>query len=97
MDYYDKGDLVKCSGAFTDSDGNAIDPTAVVFKVKDPSGTVTTYTYGEDDELVRDSAGNYHVNVDADEMGLWYYRFESTGTGQAADEGYFRVSTSEFD
>jgi len=34
--------------------------------------------------------------VDADEVGTWYYRYYSTGTGQAAGEGTFDVLETEF-
>ena len=97
MNSYDKGDLVRCSGAFTDGSGNAQDPDVVIFKFTNPSGTTTTYTYSTDAQLVKDSTGNYHVDVDADETGLWRTRWEATGTGQAADESAFRVTESQFD
>lgn len=96
MNVYDKGDLLRCSGTFTDADGIAQDPTAVFFKYKTPAGTTITYTYGTDDELVKDSNGNYHVDLDLDEVGTWSYRFYSTGTGQAAAEGQFFVQQTEF-
>jgi hypothetical protein len=96
MANYDKGDLVRCSAAFTNSAGTAIDPTAVLFKVKDPSGNITSYTYVTDAELVKDSTGNYHVDVDADEVGKWYYRFYSTGTGQAAGDSDFTILETQF-
>jgi len=91
---YETGDLVRCSAAFIDSDGNYLDPTAVLFRFKDPAGTTTTYTYGVDVELVKDAVGQYHVDVDADAEGVWLYRFESTGTGQAAGEEAFTVNTA---
>jgi len=94
---YDVGDLVRCTGTFTNAAGTAVDPTAVSFMLRAPSGTETTYTYGVDAELVRDGTGVYHVDVDADEEGAWYYRFESTGTGQAAEESRFYVDQSMFD
>jgi len=90
---YEKGDLVRCSAAFTDADGNYLDPTAVLFRFKKPDGTTTTYTYGADAELVKDAVGRYHVDVDADAEGVWAYRFESTGTGQAAGEEAFTVDS----
>jgi hypothetical protein len=93
---YDKGDSVRCRGSFKNSSNAAIDPTTVSFKYKDPSGNVATLVYGTDVALVKDSTGNYHVDVDADESGTWYYRFESTGTGQAADEESFIVDESQF-
>jgi uncharacterized protein YfaS (alpha-2-macroglobulin family) len=90
---YDNGDLVRCTAAFTDTAGTAIDPTTVSFRVKDPAGTITTYAYGTDSELVKDSTGNYHVDIDANTDGIWAYRFSSTGAGQAAAEATFRVNS----
>jgi len=95
MNVYDKGDLVRCSGTFTTSAGVAQDPTVVKAKVKTPGGVTTTYTYGTDAALVKDSTG-YHVDVSATESGLWHYSFWSTGTGQAAEEESFYVDESRF-
>lgn len=93
---YQVGDLVRIAGAFTNAAGTAVDPTAVFAKYKDPGGITTALTYGVDVALVRDSAGNYHVDVNADESGVWRYRFYSTGTGQAANEEQFIVEPSAF-
>jgi hypothetical protein len=93
---YDKGDVVRCSGAFTNSAGTAIDPTAVLFTFIDPAGTSTTYTYGVDAALAKDSTGNYHVDVNADAEGIYHWRMYSTGTGKAAAEGEFVVTSSVF-
>jgi hypothetical protein len=46
---------------------------------------------------VKDSTGNYHVDVDADEPGVWRFRFAGTVSGQAAAEGQFRVDSSRVD
>lgn len=88
---YDIGDLARVSAAFTNSAGAAVDPTAVLCAYRDPSGNVATLTYGTDAALVRDSAGNYHVDISIDEAGSWFYRFYSTGTGQASEEQSFLV------
>lgn len=93
---YDLGDKVRISGQFTDADGTAFDPAAVFVKVKDPSGNVGTYTYGEDEELIKDAAGSYHLDVDADEAGTWHWQMTATGTGQAAAEDAFYVKASVF-
>ncbi len=54
--------------------------------------------YGTDAELVKSATGVYHVDVDADEAGIWRYRFESgSGVGQAATEGHFKVRNSYYD
>lgn len=96
MNTYDKGDLVRISGAFATADGTAVDPDAVLCETLDPAGVTTAYTYGTDAELTRDSAGHYHLDIDAGQAGVWYYRFYSTGNGQAADEGTFIVAQSNF-
>lgn len=96
MNQYSKGDLVRCSAAFATSAGTATNPSVVRCQVTDPAGTTTTYTYGTDAALVRASTGNYYVDVDANRSGTWRYRFYSTGTGQAADEGAFKVKDSWF-
>jgi len=88
---YKLGGLVRVSGAFTTSAGVAQDPTVVKCSVRSPLGVVTTYTYGTDTEIMKDSTGNYHMDVSAPAIGTYYYRWFSTGTGQAADEGWFEV------
>jgi len=93
---YQEGDLVRCSGNFKNTAGADIDPTTVRFKFTKPSGLTTTYLYGTDAQLVRDSLGNFHVDLSADEPGEWRYRWESTGTGQAAEDHEFTVSSSAY-
>lgn len=80
---YQVGDLVRVTGTFTTAAGVATDPTAVFAEYKDPSGNTTELEYPADAALVKDSTGVYHIDIDADEAGSWFYRFYSTGTGQA--------------
>jgi hypothetical protein len=94
---YVRGALIRVAGVFTNAAGSPTDPTVVRFKWKSPAGAVTTYVYPTDGALVKDSVGNYHVDIDTTSAeGRYYYRFESTGTGQAADEGNFTVVHSQF-
>lgn len=89
---YDLGDLIRVSAPFTRVSNNAaVDPTAVYLIVTNPSGVSTTYTYGVDAIIVKDSTGNYHADLDANASGDWYYRWKSTGTGQAAEENQYYV------
>jgi len=88
---YDIGDIVRVSSAFTQS-GVAVDPTTVSLIVLAPDRTATTYTVGEG-TVLKDSAGNYHVDVPATQTGTYRYRWVSTGTGAAAEEGFFEVRT----
>jgi hypothetical protein len=93
---HDLGDLCRVTAEFTNVVTEAaLDPTVVKLSFKDPSDNVTTWIYGTDAEIVKDSTGNYHADIDCDEAGTWYYRWWSTGTGQAADEASFIVSDHE--
>lgn len=94
--HYQKGDLVRATGTFSDSDGVAQDPTAVFCKYTNPAGTTTTLEYGVDAALVKSATGIYYVDVDASTAGAWRYRFYATGTGQSAAEAFFRVEASKF-
>lgn len=93
---YQLGDRIYLQGTFTGEDDALADPTAIVCKVKDPSGNVTTYTYALA-QITRVSLGVFRVSIDLDESGTWYYRFVGTGLIVAADETEFFVEESEFD
>lgn len=89
---YDKGDLVRIDGTFKNASTEAeLDPTTVKFTFKKPDGTTTTYVFGTNAELVQDDTGEYHVDLDLDQAGRWYYRMFSEGTGQTAAEGSLHV------
>jgi hypothetical protein len=64
----------------------------VKVSVRTPGRVVTTYTYGVDVAVVKDSTGNYHIDIDANAAGTWHARWFSTGTGQAAEEMEFFVN-----
>lgn len=88
---YWKGQAVKVSASFTDEDGEAVDPDVVKLSYTNPSGDTVTLEYGEDEELFTTAAGHYEVIIDADEAGRWYYRWWSTGDGQASEQFHFEV------
>ncbi len=89
---YPIGAVVQVATLFA-TDGVAVDPTAVLFSYMPVAlGTATTLTYGTDAALVKDSTGNYHVNLDTTSYGgQWNWRFFSTGTGQSSIESSFYV------
>lgn len=66
--------------------GTATDPTAVSAKVKDPTGTITTYG-----SPAKDSTGNYHQDITPAIAGIWYYEWVGTGVVVAQGESYFVV------
>lgn len=87
---YKKGQKVRCEVDFTVSDV-LTDPSTVTAKTKSPSGMVLSYVYGVDAELVKDGVGEYHIDVTANEIGQWHFRFEGTGTCAAVEEAAFAV------
>lgn len=95
INVHDVGDLVRVTGTFTDSADLPADPTALSFAFKDPSGSVTTYVFPTDAQLVKDSVGIYHVDVDVVEPGDWHYRWISTGAGQGAQIGQFMAKPNQ--
>ncbi len=75
---------------FTDADTSApIDPDTVSCIITNPAGIITEAVYNTAPELIRDDVGQYHLDVEVDQAGTWWYAFSSTGDGQAADEKYF--------
>lgn len=97
MNIYDVGDPVRLSGTLTHIVGTAVDPDELTITVRDPAGVETEYVYGDDVEVVRDDDGEYHLDISVDAPGVWFYRFRSTGTGQASDEKRFKVKASRLD
>jgi hypothetical protein len=93
---YDIGDQVRTSVAFTTTVGTPVDPTAVTFRLRKPSGIISILVYGVDAAVVKDSVGNYHVDVTVDLQGIFAYRYEGTGAAVAACEGRFVAQNSDF-
>lgn len=91
------GEAVRVAAVFRNAAGTVADPTAVLFKYRDPAGAITPLAYPTDVALVKDSTGNYHVDIDASMAGTWNWRFYATGTGKTANEGSFTVGESVFD
>lgn len=89
---HDVGDVILFTALFTDAvSGAAVDPTAVFFGLRDPSGNLATYQYTVDAEVIKNGVGDYKISLAVDETGTWSYRWYSTGTGQASEEQLFRV------
>lgn len=97
-----RGQLVRAAVTFMASvDGveTKVDPDVVRFKVRIGAAVAVTYTYGVDAGVIRDAAGEYHLDiatVAATVDAIWYVRVEGTGTYDGAAEGEFRVDTGAF-
>jgi len=89
---YDIGDITRCAVIFTLAAGSTVDPTKVYFAVQKPDGAIANSTYSAlTTDITRSALGHYYRDVICTGMGLYEYRFWSTGTAQAAEESYFSV------
>lgn len=90
------GDVVRVttSPGFTNAAGAPADPTTVRLKWR-RFDAVTTWTYGVDSQVVKDSVGVYHADIPVIDPGTYFFRWEGTGAVVAAEEGTF-FATSNF-
>lgn len=91
---YNIGDLLRLQVTFTDINGSLADPTSITLKIKNPVGTVTTYTYPA--QVLKSSTGVYYFDYAVVASGTHYFNWAGTGAYTAADEGSFTVITSVF-
>lgn len=98
--HYDQGDVWTPQATFT-VNGTPTDPTTLIVRVKDPSGTVTVVTENTPAAptlpIVRVSAGVFkHNGIALNDAGYWFVRFEGTGAAAATEEAEAIVDPSEF-
>lgn len=92
---YHQGQIVTVTALFSTDDGAPIDPTTVVLKVRKADKTVTTYAT-TDPEISHPETGTYEGTIDTEggPEGVWYYRWESSGSLETASEFGFLVKHS---
>lgn len=94
--HYINGNVRITARVYADDDAN-LDPTSLIFKVKDPRGDTTTYTYGVGDTVSKETVGSYYIDLTPAYSGKWFWRWEATGSGfSLAKEGIFYVQKSAF-
>jgi hypothetical protein len=96
MSKINPGDIVrlKTDPPFTNAAGTPTDPTTVKVRWR-RFNEETVWTYGVGSQVVRDGAGVYHADLEVTEIGTYYFRWEGTGTVEAAEESTF-ISYSDF-
>lgn len=87
MQTYDKDDLITLTATWL-VNGSPTDPTTVTLTVLDPAGATTSYTYGAA-QLIKDSTGVYHKDLNVTLTGHYRYKFIGTGTAQGVQQGEF--------
>ncbi len=79
--FADNSELATLTNTFK-VNGVATDPTTVSLIITDPTGVITTYTYGAA-QITRTGTGVYTKDVSCSLAGDWNYQW--TGTGAASD------------
>lgn len=92
---YELDNVVRVSVVFKNSAGVNADPTAIQFQYQPENASVTTKIYGTDVEVVKDSTGNYHVDLTVSSAGRWWTKWKGTGAIIAADENSFYVTQTQ--
>lgn len=93
MNSYPFGSAVLLTGEFADASNVLMDPTVITLRVRDPSGTMTSYTGVA---ITRTSTGMFSCQVVPATSGIWKYRWEGTGAAIAAGEKRFEIQPSDF-
>lgn len=82
MNTYERGQTVTLRLACKNTAGDLVDPSPLTVQIKDPVGEVEAFTFGDDEELVRDSQGNYHVDRDPSLQGVYSAKWQGTTIGK---------------
>jgi len=70
------------------------DPTAITLQIIEPDRVTGTYAYPA--TISKSATGIYYRDVSLDKVGRYDYRFEGTGTVQAAADGLLLVRRTDF-
>jgi hypothetical protein len=90
---YPPGNRVRLQATFTVAGVNT-DPTIVTLNVKDPTGTVTPYTYALGG-VIKSATGIYYKDVDMDAEGVWEYGFLGTAPAKGGRSGEVLILHSD--
>lgn len=100
MDSYTKGDTVlrtlDIKQKLFDSTGeteNFIDPETLILIIIGPNDYIETFTFGEDDEMIKRDVGRYLFKIDTTDLasGIYRMKWNTTGGIIIACEDKFRV------
>ncbi len=80
------GDSANLTKTFTDSGGDAADPTTVSLTVTTPVGVATTYTYAGG-QITKSGTGVYTKAITSTEAGTWRYVWSGAGAVVDTDPG----------
>ena len=86
---YDIGDSVTLTSSIAATSGDMIDPTSLLLTLKWPDSSVGSWGFVD---FTKVATGHYTYNVNCLNLsGNYWYRWSSTGSGQAAEVKNFLV------
>lgn len=97
MNTYELDSLVTSNVTFTQKAGGApVDPTTIIFFVRNPAGQETSYSYGSS-PMTRTGVGAYTIDFLVDAPGVWTYKWQGTGTAEVTTpDTLLSVNSSAF-
>jgi hypothetical protein len=93
---YPVGQKIRLAAQIKDNSLAFVDPTVLTVKIQQPDGTETSHVYGVDNNVIKDSTGNYHYDFVLNAPGRWPWRFEATGNMSVPFEGVATALPSDF-
>jgi len=100
---YDVGDLIRIrfesrvNEEEISPQNELTDPTDLILKIKEPDGTISTFTFSESPTtIIRSSLGKFYYDFDITQEGRHYYKWNATGVAQSSEEASFKVKDSQF-
>lgn len=80
------GEVIRARVTYRNPDNltELLDPATVSVTVRTPSGTLTTYDYGQDAELSKVSTGVYQISIALTEVGTYKWKWVGTGVQKGA-------------
>jgi hypothetical protein len=101
METFDEGSPVTAIATLWDRVTDALtDPTTVTFNFQrllpTPVGTLVSFAYPADAEVVRDSVGQFHCDLVGGEPGIWFCEVQAAGALAAVTWDKFEIRASPF-
>jgi hypothetical protein len=90
---YEYGSSPVLTDTVRNAAGTIVDPATLRFRFKNPAGTITTYIYGTDAQLVRSATGVYYVQLLCESAGFWSWEYKAT-TPDCVLQGRFKIKDS---
>jgi hypothetical protein len=96
VNQYPLGNTIRVSSTFTNLVGGAfVDPTTVQCNIRDPTGKLQVFT--ATNGVVKDTVGQYHLDINPSFVGIWYYKWYGTGANLASGDSKFIMYESPAD